>query len=73
MGYFRLLHHSSLITARTVHTKKEFTVAIVLILPAFMLLTLAAVAIFGLDKPPVQESMASISSLTSEEEFELAA
>jgi hypothetical protein len=47
--------------------------AIVLILPAFMLLTLAAVAIFGLDKPPVQESMASISSLTSEEEFELAA
>ena len=47
--------------------------AIVLILPAFMLLTLAAVAIFGLDKPPVQEATASLSSLTSEGEFELAA
>lgn len=47
--------------------------AIVFILPALMLLTLAAVAILGLDKPPVQESMASISSLTSDEGFELAA
>ena len=47
--------------------------AIVLILPAFMLLTLAAVAIFSLDKPPVKEALVSHSSLTIEEEFELAA
>ena len=47
--------------------------AIVLILPALMLLTLAAVAILGLDKPPVQGPMARISSLANEEEFEIAA
>jgi hypothetical protein len=47
--------------------------AIVLILPTFMLLTLGAVALFGLDKPPVQPEMASVSSIHTEQEFELAA
>jgi len=73
MGYFRWLHNSSPITARTVKRKKEFIMAIVFILPALMLLTLAAVAILGLDKPPVQGPMARISSLANEEEFEIAA
>jgi hypothetical protein len=73
MGELSLLHHSSPITARSVYKKKEFIMAIVLILPAFMLLTLAAVAIFSLDKPPIKEALVSHSSLTIEEKFELAA
>jgi len=47
--------------------------AIVLILPALVLLSVAVVAIFGLDKPPVQPEMASVSSIHHEQEFELAA
>lgn len=47
--------------------------AIVLILPAFVLLSVAVVAIFGLDKPPVQPETSSVSSIHAEQEFELAA
>jgi len=53
--------------------KKENIMAIVFILPAFMLLTLAAVAILALDKPPVAHTALSIAAQNSEEEFELAA
>jgi len=52
MGYFRLIDDSSLITARTVYNELENIMAIVFILPAFMLLTLAAVAILALDSHP---------------------
>lgn len=45
--------------------------AIVLILPALMLLTLAAVAILGLDAPAPVE--AEVVSVLRNEEFELAA
>ena len=47
--------------------------AIVLILPALVLLSIGVVALFGLDKPPVQPEMASVSSMHTEQEYELAA
>ena len=47
--------------------------AIVFILPAFMLLTLAAVAILALDKPPVEHRAVATATQKFEEEFELAA
>ena len=53
--------------------KKENIMAIVFILPAFMLLTLAAVAILALDKPPVEHTALPSAAQIFEEEFELAA
>jgi hypothetical protein len=47
--------------------------AIVLILPALVLLSIGVVALFGLDKPPVQPEMASVSSMHTEQKYELAA
>jgi len=47
--------------------------AIIFILPAFMLLTLGAVALFGLDKPPVEQKTSDTSSAKKIEAFELAA
>jgi hypothetical protein len=47
--------------------------AIILILPAFMFLTLGAIALFGLDKPPVEQTTSDISSAKKIEEFQLAA
>jgi hypothetical protein len=73
MGYFRLVDDSSLITARTVYNELEIIMAIVFILPAFMLLTLAAVAILALDKPPVAHTALPSAAQNFEEEFELAA
>ena len=73
MGYFRLIDDSSLITARTVYNELENIMAIVFILPAFMLLTLAAVAILALDKPPAEHRAVATATQKFEEEFELAA
>jgi len=73
MRYFRLIDDSSLITARTVYNELENIMAIVFILPAFMLLTLAAVAILALDKPPVENRAVATAAQNFEEEFELAA
>ena len=47
--------------------------AIVLIFPAFMLLTLAGVAILALDKPVVEAEEIHVQTETSEAEFDLAA
>jgi hypothetical protein len=47
--------------------------AIVLIFPALMLLTLAGVAVLALDKPIIEAEMAHVQTETSESDFELAA
>ena len=73
MGYFRLVDDSSLITARTVYNELEINMAIVFILPAFMLLTLVAVGMLALGKPPVEHTAFAIAAQNSEQEFELAA
>ena len=47
--------------------------AIVLIFPALMLLTLAGVAILALDKPVVETDVEQVQTGINESEFELAA
>lgn len=47
--------------------------AIVLILPALMLLTLAGVSILALDKPPVEHTLAPVATGARDVEYELAA
>jgi hypothetical protein len=53
--------------------KKENIMAIVFIFPAFMLLTLIAVAILAIGKPPVEQTGFANTAQSSEQEFELAA
>jgi hypothetical protein len=53
--------------------KKENIMAIVFIFPAFMLLTLVAVAILAIGKPPVEQTGFATTAQSSEQEFELAA
>ncbi|MEN9687188.1 MAG: hypothetical protein RL381_200 [Actinomycetota bacterium] len=47
--------------------------AIVLIFPALMLLTLAGVSILALDKPPVEHTAAPAIKLAENDEYQLAA
>jgi hypothetical protein len=65
----RFFSHNS----RYCYYESEIKMAIVLILPALMLLTLAGVSILALDKPPVEHTLAPVATGAHDVEYELAA
>jgi hypothetical protein len=55
------------------NAKRRVTMAIVLIFPALMLLTLVGVAVLGLDTPPVERTVAPEMPVAQNEGYQLAA